>query len=84
MAVDFEKLQRPRQPMPAFVRTALEAHGLLADFEARPAYQQNDYLAWITRAKRAATREKRLRQMLDELAQGGVYMKMDHPASRKG
>ena len=84
MSADMDNLQRPRQPMPDFVREALEAHGLLVDYEARPAYQRNDYLAWITRAKRAATREKRLRQMIDELAQGGVYMKMDHPPSRKG
>ena len=27
------------------------------------------------------TKEKRLRQMLEELERGGVYMKMKHPAS---
>ena len=43
---------------------------------SRPAYQQNDYIGWITRAKRAATRDKRLNQMLDELEHGGVYMRM--------
>ncbi|HSH04861.1 MAG TPA: YdeI/OmpD-associated family protein, partial [Anaerolineae bacterium] len=45
--------------------------------------QQNDYLGWINRAKRPATKQKRLNQMLDELEQGGVYMKMDHPPSKK-
>ena len=54
-----------------------------ADYEARPFYQRNDYLAWIARAKREETRERRLAQMLDELEQGGVYMKMAHVPSRK-
>ena len=75
--------RRPPQPMPKAVLDALEAHGLLADYEARPFYQRNDYLAWIARAKRAETRERRLAQMLDELEQGGVYMKMAHAPSRK-
>jgi hypothetical protein len=55
----------------------------MGDYEERPAYQQNDYIGWITRAKRQATREKRLHQMLDELEIGGVYMNMEHPPSRK-
>jgi len=28
-------------------------------------------------------RAKRLAQMIDELKKGGVYMRMDHPASKK-
>ena len=43
---------------------------------SRPAYQQNDYIGWITRAKLESTRQKRVNQMLDELERGGVYMKM--------
>jgi hypothetical protein len=31
---------------------------------------------WITRARLTATRHKRLKQMLDELKKGNVYMKM--------
>ena len=50
-------------------------------YHKRPAYQQNDYVGWINRAKRQETKEKRLRQMLEELARGGVYMKMKHPLS---
>lgn len=46
----------------------------------RPRNPMPDFVA---RAKRPATREKRLRQMLDELVRGGVYMKMAHPASSK-
>lgn len=64
--------------MPDDVREALEQRGLMAEYEARPAYQRNDYLGWMARAKREATRRKRLEQMLDELARGGVYMNMPH------
>ena len=46
-------------------------------YRARPPYQQNDYISWITRAKRPETQEKRLNQMLDELEKGDVYMKMN-------
>ena len=69
--------------MPDDVRLALEGRGLMAAYEERPFYQRNDYLGWIDRAKRPETREKRIVQMLDELDRGGVYMKMDHPPSRK-
>lgn len=75
-AKDASRLTRPRHPMPGFIRAALSEHGLLDAYRNRPLYQQNDYIGWITRAKRAATRQKRLNQMLDELVQGNVYMKM--------
>ena len=75
---------RPVQPMPDDVRAELVERGLMTDYEARPFYQRNDYLAWIGRAKKIETREKRIEQMLDELEQGGVYMGMDHQPSRKG
>ena len=83
MSSDFSGLDRPIHPMPDFVKSALKKRGLMDDYHARPAYQQNDYLGWINRAKRKQTREKRLNQMLDELEKGGVYMKMDHPPSKK-
>lgn len=83
MGTDLSRLKRPRQPMPGFVRRALEEHGLMAAYRARPAYQQNDYLGWIAQARREETKQKRLHQMLDELERGGVYMNMAHPASRK-
>ena len=76
-------LTRPLQPMPEDVAAALTESGLAAAYFARPPYQQNDYLGWIGRAKRPATRQKRLAQMLDELRRGGVYMGMDHPPSRR-
>lgn len=73
---DFTKLKRKRQAMPADVRAALTQRGVMAHYKLRPAYQQNDYLAWIGRAVRPATRQKRLEQMLNELERGGVYMNM--------
>ena len=69
-------MKRSANPMPDFVAQALEAEGLRELYDARPWYQRNDYLGWITRAKREETRQKRLRQMLDELKSGDVYMKM--------
>lgn len=77
------RLSRRIHPIPDDVATAIDNAGVLQDFLARPPYQQNDYVGWIARAKRDETREKRLQQMIDELRQGGVYMNMDHPPSRK-
>lgn len=68
--------RRQRHPMPDDVRRALEDAGLTDAYGQRPPYQQNDYLGWIASAKRQDTRARRLRQMLDELAAGDVYMKM--------
>ena len=67
---------RPRYPMPEFFREALEASNLMGAYRARPPYQQNDYIGWVTRAKLESTRQKRLKQILDELKRGRVYMKM--------
>ncbi|MBO6587252.1 MAG: YdeI/OmpD-associated family protein [Gracilimonas sp.] len=75
-------LSRDIYPMPDFVEDALKEHQLLELYYERPAYQQNDYIGWISRAKQEKTRLKRLNQMLDELRKGGLYMKMDYPASR--
>ena len=76
-------LKRDRQEMPDFVLSALESNSLMEAYHERPDYQQNDYLGWINRAKREETKLKRLEQMLDELRRGGVYMKMDHPPSKR-
>lgn len=69
-------LKRAENPMPEDIAQRLDTAGLRAAYDARPAYQRNDYLGWIGRAKRAETREKRLVQMLDELKGGRLYMKM--------
>jgi len=75
---DFSSLSRPIQPMPDFILEAMTDRGLLEAYRSRPPYQQNDYLSWINRAKKLETKEKRLQQMLDELARGDTYMKMDY------
>ena len=72
----FSNLKRPRYPMPDFIKDALIQRSLMGTYRQRPAYQQNDYIGWITRAKRQETVDKRLNQMLDELESGDKYMKM--------
>lgn len=77
-------LKRQRIAMPDFVRQALDGKDLMQVYLTRPDYQQNETLAWIVRGKRPETVQKRLNQMLNELEQGGVYMKMQHqPSSSK-
>jgi hypothetical protein len=53
-------LKRPLQPMPEDVRKALARRHLRSAYEARPAYQRNDYLGWIARAVRPDMRKRRL------------------------
>jgi uncharacterized protein YdeI (YjbR/CyaY-like superfamily) len=82
---DFSSLSRPIHPMPTFVKEALIERQLMDAYRERPPYQQNDYIGWINRAKRIETKQKRLEQMLDELASGDVYMKMAYrPRDREG
>jgi uncharacterized protein YdeI (YjbR/CyaY-like superfamily) len=69
--------------MPDDIAAALRAHRLDAAYRARPAYQQNDYVGWISGARRAETRSRRLAQMIAELAEGGVYMNMPHGPSAR-
>ena len=77
-------LTRDIHPMPAFVAHALQERGLQSAFDARPAYQKNDWVGWIARAKREDTRQRRLEKMLSELAAGHGYMGMGwHPKPRK-
>jgi len=74
--IDTRRMRRDIYEMPEDVREALAAANVMDAYRSRPAYQQNDYVGWISRAKLAATREKRIQQMLAELESGGVYMKM--------
>ncbi|WP_343700143.1 YdeI/OmpD-associated family protein [Chitinophaga sp.] len=76
MKKDLSSLKRPKHPMPEFVAEALSKHKLFERYEKRPAYQQNDYIGWISNAKREETRQKRLDQMLKELKEGNRYMNM--------
>jgi len=69
-------LKRNVNQMPKHIRALLMRNGLLKLYNARPPYQRNDYLGWISRAKLETTKEKRINQMLEELKQGDRYMKM--------
>jgi uncharacterized protein YdeI (YjbR/CyaY-like superfamily) len=69
-------LTRTRLKMPDYIREALTERNLMDAYHARPDYQQNDYISWITRAKRDETKAKRLAQMLEELEGGKLYMNM--------
>ena len=75
---------RARHPMPKYIGEALAESKLAEAYRERPPYQQNDYIGWITRAKRPETQAKRLAQMLDELAAGDRYMKMPYRGSTRG
>jgi uncharacterized protein YdeI (YjbR/CyaY-like superfamily) len=76
------RMKRPRYRMPPHIQQALVEFELMDAYRSRPPYQQNDYIGWITRAKKDETREKRLKQMLDELRRGNVYMKMAYKPKR--
>ena len=76
--------KRPTYPMPRFMKEALTAKKLTDRYNERPHYQRNDYIAWITRAKRDETVTKRLDQMLTELKGGTTYMGMSYrPVAKK-
>ena len=70
--------------MPKFVCDALVETDLVDAYGERPAYQQNDYIGWITRATRADTRDRRLIQMLDELGTGDRYMNVSYTPRHRG
>lgn len=73
-----EGLSREIHPLPDYIENELREHELVEAYRNRPAYQKNDYVGWITRARREETRRKRLAQMLDELKGGDRYMKMEY------
>ncbi|NTU50600.1 MAG: YdeI/OmpD-associated family protein [Desulfobulbaceae bacterium] len=69
--------------MPLFIAEALRENNLQEAYESRPPYQQNDYVGWITRAKQDPTKMKRLNQMLEELRDGKLYMKMAYSPKKQ-
>ncbi len=82
--INLDKLvKRNRYDMPEYIEKQLLEYGVMEDYLQRPAYQRNDYIGWIERAKREETKKKRIDQMLEELKKGGVYMKMKHSPSSK-
>ncbi len=61
---------RPRYEMPDFIQDALHKRGLMDAYLACPPDKRSDYISWITRARLNPTRQKRLKQMLNELKEG--------------
>jgi uncharacterized protein YdeI (YjbR/CyaY-like superfamily) len=62
-----------KQPMPGNVKAALDKRNLMDAYLARPAYQKDDYLKWISLAAGPAAKQKRLDQMLEELEKGNAF-----------
>ena len=62
-------LKRTKLSVPEYVQATLDKYQLWDAYSQRPAYQRNDYIWWITSAKRETTRNKRLQQMISELQQ---------------
>ena len=81
--MDFSKLKRIIQPMPEDVLQRLLQEDIIAVYQQRPAYQQNDYLAWFLQAKKQQTRQKRIDQMVQELRNGHQYMGMKYHERRE-
>ena len=75
--------KRERHPMPENILDSLKKAKLFDAYSKRPPYQQNDYIGWITSAKRSETQAARLAQMLDELRRGDIYMKMPYKTKTK-
>ena len=69
--------------MPDFIREALIQNDVMQLYNDRPPYQKNDYLGWITRAKKDETKQKRLIQMIEELKAGNLYMNMPYRQKAK-
>ncbi len=74
---------RHAKAIPRFVSSELDARGLRQAYDERPAYQQRDYVSWISGAKREPTQLRRLEQMLEELETGNVYMNMPWKRGKK-
>ena len=68
--------------MPEDIAALLAKRRLQSAYAERPPYQRNDYLGWIARARRAETRQRRIEQMLEELAGSELYMKMSWRTGR--
>lgn len=73
-----KSLLRCIHPLPDFIDDALKEENLELIYKSRPVYQKNDYIAWIGRSRTEKTLIKRLDQMLAELKNGDIYMKMEY------
>lgn len=71
-----EKMPHRRiiRTMPADIRMHLAERNLTDAFRRRPEDQKQSYLAWIEDTRFSILRTRRIRQMLDELERGDLYM----------
>ena len=76
-------LRRELNPMEDFIKDRLVKDEVLDKYNERPAYQRSQYIDWITSAKREATKEKRLNQMIDELKAGDSFKGEKYNAKKK-
>jgi len=74
-------LTRKIHPLPSFIDEILRQNNVVTEYKSRPAYQKNDYIGWIMRAKREETQLARIEQMIMELKAGNKYMKMNYDKS---
>lgn len=72
VAVSMAPLERQLESeVPKDLRDALKAHpGAKLTWDATTTVARRDWIAWMTSGKQAATREKRLKAMLDMLEHG--------------
>lgn len=71
--IKVERVRRPRPelPVPAELLAALRrSKGALARFNAMSPSHRREYVEWITEAKTAATRERRVNTAVEWIAQG--------------
>ena len=68
-------LARPHLPLPADVRHALVGHGVLGAFKERPPNQQDDCMAWVSRARLEASRAARILALVEALQHGERVMR---------
>ena len=66
-----EATSKPVPKMPADMQAALKKNNAaLKTFEAFPPSHKREYIEWITEAKQEATRDKRLKQAIEWMAEG--------------
>ncbi len=78
MNISGPKKHLSSNPMPDYIKQALDKNKLMKKFHTRPLYQQTDYLDWIVGSELEDARIKRLEQMIRELKAGNIYMGMEY------
>jgi uncharacterized protein YdeI (YjbR/CyaY-like superfamily) len=74
--------ERPAALPPAYEAQLRADAAAWADFSARPAWYRRAVAHWVTSAKREATRERRLAQLIECSGQGRTVPPLTPPAKR--